>query len=53
LERSLAAAEEMGRRAREHCLSRFEIGVVSDAWDALLADVERDPRRGRGSPSTA
>lgn len=41
LKRALAASEAMGRRGREHCIGRFEIGVVSDAWDQLLDDLER------------
>ena len=40
LERALAASDEMGRRGREHCLRHFEISVVSDAWDALLDELE-------------
>ncbi|MCZ7535466.1 MAG: glycosyltransferase [Acidimicrobiia bacterium] len=36
---ALAAPSELGERARTHCLARFEIGVVADAWDALIADL--------------
>jgi glycosyltransferase involved in cell wall biosynthesis len=36
----LAAPAELGRRAREHCLERFEIGVVAAAWDALLREID-------------
>ncbi len=32
-------SEEMGRRAREHCVARFELDLVVDAWSALVADV--------------
>lgn len=32
-------AEAMGRRAREHCLARYEIGPVAAAWRRALADV--------------
>jgi glycosyltransferase involved in cell wall biosynthesis len=38
----LAAPAELGRRARDHCLARFEIGVVAAAWDALLRAVEEE-----------
>ena len=41
LRRALAEADEMGRRGREHCLRRFEIGVISDAWDQMLEQLER------------
>jgi glycosyltransferase involved in cell wall biosynthesis len=33
----LASAPELGRAARAHCLARFELGVVADAWDRFLA----------------
>jgi glycosyltransferase involved in cell wall biosynthesis len=36
----LPARVELGRRARERCLARFEIGVVAAAWDALLRELE-------------
>ncbi|MFI6445816.1 glycosyltransferase family 4 protein [Kitasatospora sp. NPDC050543] len=36
----------LGAAAREHTLARFELGVVADAWQHLLAEVARGPRRG-------
>jgi len=36
----LAAPAAMGRRAHEHCLAHFEIGVVAAAWDDLLGELE-------------
>jgi glycosyltransferase involved in cell wall biosynthesis len=51
IEQALASAVEMGRNAREHCLHRFEIGVVSEAWDALLAAVEHDRVSDADSPT--
>jgi glycosyltransferase involved in cell wall biosynthesis len=44
LERALASRDTMGGRAREHCLARFEIGVVSDAWEELLRELEHGDR---------
>ncbi|MFC9329837.1 glycosyltransferase family 4 protein [Kitasatospora sp. NPDC057015] len=35
----------LGAAAREHVLPRFELGVVADAWQGLLAEVAR-PGRG-------
>lgn len=29
----------MGRAAREHCLERFELGVVAGRWDSLLGSL--------------
>jgi glycosyltransferase involved in cell wall biosynthesis len=37
---TLVARGQMGRRAREHCLARFEIGVVAAAFDELLDELE-------------
>jgi glycosyltransferase involved in cell wall biosynthesis len=34
------AAPELGHRARRHCLERFEIGVVAEAWDDLLRGLD-------------
>ena len=36
----LAAPAALGRRAHEHCLAHFEIGVVAAAWDDLLGELE-------------
>ena len=35
----LAAPAALGRRAHEHCLAHFEIGVVAAAWDELLGGL--------------
>ena len=35
----LTAPATMGDRAREHCLARFEIGVVAAAFDELLGEL--------------
>ena len=37
---ALATPADLGRRAREHCLARFEMSVVATAWDALLREVD-------------
>ncbi|GGO96186.1 hypothetical protein GCM10012280_55110 [Wenjunlia tyrosinilytica] len=39
LERVLADREALGAAAREHALERFELSVVADAWQELLARV--------------
>ncbi len=31
----------LGAAARAHTVARFELGVVADAWQALLAEVGR------------
>jgi glycosyltransferase involved in cell wall biosynthesis len=36
----LAAPAALGRRAHEHCVANFEIGVVAAAWDDLLGELE-------------
>jgi glycosyltransferase involved in cell wall biosynthesis len=38
----LASPAGLGLRAREHCLARFEIGVVARAWDDLLRELDAD-----------
>jgi glycosyltransferase involved in cell wall biosynthesis len=44
--RALVASQAMGVRARQHCLKRFEIGVVSAAWDRLLDELEAEKESG-------
>lgn len=41
---ALAEADVMGPRARERCLGRFEIGIVSQAWLELLDALDPDGR---------
>jgi glycosyltransferase involved in cell wall biosynthesis len=36
----LGAPTALGRRAHEHCLAHYEIGVVAAAWDDLLHELE-------------
>lgn len=36
---ALAAADDYGRAAREHALSRFEIGTVARAWHRVLTEL--------------
>ena len=36
---ALAGGKQMGRAARAFCLERFEIGVIADRWDGLLAGL--------------
>lgn len=35
----LALRHELGGAARRHCLERFEIGVVAEAWEKVIAEV--------------
>jgi glycosyltransferase involved in cell wall biosynthesis len=39
----LAAGPEMGLRGRDHCLERYEIGVVAGLWDALFDELAPAP----------
>ena len=36
---AIAGGRAMGRAAREHCIDRFEIAPVTDAWESLLAGL--------------
>lgn len=36
---AIAGGRAMGRAAREHCIERFEIAPVADAWESLLAGL--------------
>ncbi len=36
---ALARGAAMGERGRAHCLARFEIGIVAEAWETLLDEV--------------
>ncbi len=36
---AITAGRTMGRAAREHCIERFEIAPVADAWESLLAGL--------------
>jgi glycosyltransferase involved in cell wall biosynthesis len=38
----LERAAVYGAAARRHCLARFELGVVADAWDGLLQELKRN-----------
>jgi glycosyltransferase involved in cell wall biosynthesis len=44
LARGLASVADLpsdaGTRAREHCLARFDLGVVADRWAALLDGID-------------
>jgi glycosyltransferase involved in cell wall biosynthesis len=42
LERALNEGTALGDAARQHCLDRFEMERVVDAWEALLHDVRVD-----------
>jgi glycosyltransferase involved in cell wall biosynthesis len=44
-------ARELGRAARAHCLERFSIGRVADAWDEIVAELLGE-RRADGRAST-
>jgi glycosyltransferase involved in cell wall biosynthesis len=39
IQRVLADADRMGAAAREHCLARFEIGVVGARWADLVGEL--------------
>jgi glycosyltransferase involved in cell wall biosynthesis len=39
LRRALDRSAEFGKRAREHCLARFEIAAAAAAWDELLGEL--------------
>ena len=39
LRRALGSPDDVGLAARAHCLEHFEIEVVADRWDALLAEL--------------
>ncbi|MFI9275455.1 glycosyltransferase family 4 protein [Kitasatospora sp. NPDC052896] len=47
LDSVLAGAGTLGPRARAHALARFELAVVTDAWELLLAAVAAGCRPGR------
>lgn len=40
---ALDRAESYGAAARRHCLARFEMDVVADAWEELLTRLVRNP----------
>ena len=49
LTRTLADRSQMGAAARCHCVSRFDLDVVSDHWADLVRQVAKGgPRHGRG-----
>lgn len=36
----LAAPGSMGERAREHCVTRFDMNVIAAAWDELFSELD-------------
>jgi len=41
LVQALARREALGQAARAHCLAHFEMGTITDRWEALLDEVAR------------
>ena len=51
LDEVLAAAPELGRAARAHCLQRFSLDAIADRYAELLAHVHATGRRRPRSPN--
>ncbi len=49
---ALREAETLGRAARARCLARYELEVVADTWDALLATITGRGAETRSDPAS-